>query len=286
MNMHTASATHETATTGAAGTGRAYGSEWLYAVDRDLSGEQNMARDEAMAIACGTDGVPRLRFYSWQPYTLSLGHNQSDAAIDRRTIASKGYGIVRRPTGGRAVFHAEELTYAVAMPSNGDGIHATYARITEAIMRGLEFLGARDLEFSRSQPDFREHYTLEESESCFSASALNELTWHGRKLLGSAQRRYGNVLLQHGSLLVGDAHLEIIDLLYPEHDASRRAALRSRLAERTATAGDLLNGNAPAFDSLADALHDGFAATFGATLRRTNDLTTTATSTHAAEHAA
>ncbi|MBS1914275.1 MAG: lipoate--protein ligase family protein [Bacteroidetes bacterium] len=282
--MHTAATTHKAAMAGA-GNERTYSGEWLYAVDHDLSGEQNMARDEAMAIACGRDGVPRLRFYSWQPYTLSLGHNQSDAAIDRRGIDSKGYGIVRRPTGGRAVFHAEELTYAVAMPSNGDGIHATYSRITEAVMRGLEILGAHDLEFSRSQPDFREHYTLEESESCFSASALNELTWHGRKLLGSAQRRYGGVLLQHGSLLVGDAHLEIIDLLYPEHDASRRGALKSRLAERTATVCDLLNGRVPAFDSLASALHDGFAATFGAALRRTDDLTTTTTSTHAAEHA-
>lgn len=238
---------------------------WLYSVEPNCGGEQNMRRDEEMAIACNADSLPRLRLYSWSPYTLSLGHNQREEPGLADRAQAGGYALVRRPTGGRAVFHAEEITYAVAMPSNGAGIHQTYALITEAIRRGLEALGARDLEFSRSQPDFREHYTREESESCFSASALNELTWHGRKLLGSAQRRYGAVLLQHGSLLVGDAHLGIIDLLYPERPAETRAALRSRLAERTATVAGIL-GHMPTFGQLADALVGGFADTFGATM--------------------
>lgn len=246
---------------------------WLYGIEPDRSGSENMRRDEAMAEACAIDGVPRLRLYSWQPYTLSLGHNQSDAGIDSGVLAARGYEIVRRPTGGRAVFHAEEITYAVAMPSGGAGIHETYARITDALRRGLETLGVRDLEFSRSQPDFREHYTLEESESCFSASALNELTWHGRKLVGSAQRRYGSILLQHGSLLLDDAHLEIIDLLYPGHEASRREALRKRLAERTATLRDLLDGELPRFTPIAEALRDGFAATFSIPMISASDIT-------------
>src|SRR3954471_22350946 len=97
-----------------------------------------MRRDEAMAEACGRDGIPRLRLYSWSPYTLSLGHNQSDEGIDESLLRDRGYGLVRRPTGGRAVFHAEEITYAVAMPSNGAGIHETYAKITGALSRGLE----------------------------------------------------------------------------------------------------------------------------------------------------
>lgn len=231
-----------------------------------------MRRDEAMARACDIDSIPRLRFYSWAPWTLSLGYNQSDEGISRELLQERGYGLVRRPTGGRAVFHAEELTYAVAMPSGGSGIHETYARINTALRRGLEMLGATDLEFSRTQPDFRAHYAMEESASCFSASALSELTWNGRKLLGSAQRRYGGTLLQHGSLLLGDAHLEIIDLLYPQAAESRRRDLRNRLAERTATLREPLQ-NLPSFNSLADALCLGFAEVFGAGIIRTADIT-------------
>jgi len=247
--------------------------QWLYSIEQGLDGARNMLRDEAMAHACEIDGIPRLRLYTWTPWTLSLGHNQSDAGIDRGRILEQGYDLVRRPTGGRAVFHAEELTYAVAMPSNGAGIHQTYARITGALSRGLELLGASELEFSRSQPDFREHYGNEESASCFSASALNELTWHGRKLLGSAQRRYGGVLLQHGSLLLGDAHLGIIDLLYPGADTSRRAALRGRLAERTATLGDILGGTIPPIATIAGEVRRGFAETFADEMRPADDIT-------------
>lgn len=231
-----------------------------------------MRRDEAMALACARDGVPRLRLYSWAPHTLSLGHNQNDTIGEAR-LRERGYGLVRRPTGGRAVFHADELTYGVAMPASGAGIHETYARITGALRLGLESLGATGLEFSRSQPDFREHYTMEESASCFSASALNELTWRGRKLIGSAQRRYGSVLLQHGSLLIGDAHLEIIDLLYPDAGEDRRAALRERLASRTATLREILPLPTPSFDAIAAALVEGFAATFAAAPVASDDIT-------------
>lgn len=245
---------------------------WLYAVDVGLTGDENMRRDVAMAEACALDGIPRLRLYSWQPWTLSLGYNQEEKGIDPEVIRRLGFDLVRRPTGGRAVFHAEELTYAVAMPSGGSGVHVTYAAITEGLRCGLERLGARGLEFSRSQPDFRRHYELDDSASCFSASALNELTWQGRKLLGSAQRRYGGVLLQHGSLLLGDAHLQIIDILHPDADSDRRAALRTRLAERTATLRDILGPELPNFTRVADALVGGFSETFSAPLEQTDHL--------------
>jgi lipoate-protein ligase A len=248
--------------------------QWLYSIEPDLDGDENMRRDEAMAQACERDGVPRLRLYTWSPWTLSLGHNQNDAGIEREVIVAQGIGLVRRPTGGRAVFHAEEITYGVAMPSAGAGIHQTYAKITGALRRGLELLGAGELEFSRSQPDFREHYESEDSASCFSASALNELTWRGRKILGSAQRRYGGVLLQHGSLLLGDAHLRIIDLLHPGASEERRAALRRRLAERTATLHDILHGTVPPLATIAEALGHGFAETFDAELIPAHDITT------------
>lgn len=214
-----------------------------------------------MAHASSSDGLSRLRLYSWNPWTLSIGHHQSDETIDRELLRSNGWGLVRRPTGGRAVFHAEEITYSVAMRGGGEGIHETYAMIVDAIRRGLESLGARDLEFSRSRPDFRRHYEQAESASCFSASALNELTWRGRKIVGSAQRRYEGALLQHGSILLGDAHLTAVDLLHPEFPPERRNELKRRLSERTTTLRQVLRGQLPSFQAIARALADAFRTT-------------------------
>ena len=251
---------------------------WLYSIEPELDGDANMRRDEAMAEACRIDSRPRLRLYSWRPWTLSLGHHQDDASIDRVGLERAGYGIVRRPTGGRAVFHAEELTYAVAMPASGDSVHDTYARISEALRRGLAHVGA-DVTFARSQPDFREHYAVDDSASCFSASALNELVWNGRKLVGSAQRRYAHVLLQHGSLLVGSAHLSIVDFLFPGADELQRDRMKRRLASRTATLFDILGADTPAFYELATAIVRGFAETFDASMLLESDLTRPLSST-------
>jgi lipoate-protein ligase A len=250
---------------------------WLYSIEPLIDGHENMRRDTAIAEACRIDGVPRLRLYSWSPWTLSLGHNQDDTPIDREALERRGYGLVRRPTGGRAVFHAEELTYAVAMPASGEGVHETYARISSALRWGLHSVGATGVAFERAQPDFRSHYEREDSASCFSASALNELAWNGRKLVGSAQRRYGSVLLQHGSLLMGAAHLEIVDFLFASATADRRQALKARLASRTATLAEILPASTPSFDALALAIVDGFAWTFGASMIATGDITATAT---------
>lgn len=246
---------------------------WLFSIEPRRSGDDNMRRDEAIAEACRVDGVPRLRLYSWLPWALSLGYNQDQSQVDRDALEVAGCELVRRPTGGRAVFHADELTYAVAMPASGEGVHETYARISEALRRGLANVGADGVEFARSQPDFRTHYEQADSASCFSASALNELSWHGRKLVGSAQRRYGAVLLQHGSLLIGPAHLRIVDFLFSAVTPERRAALKQRLASRTATLAEMLPDATPTFEVLARALVDGFASTFDAQLTETVEIT-------------
>lgn len=232
-----------------------------------------MHRDVAIAEACAADGIPRLRLYSWSPWALSLGHNQDESQVDRDALDRSGIALVRRPTGGRAVLHAEELTYAVAMPAPGASVHATYAAISHALRRGLEIAGARSIEFARAQPDFREHYGTDDSASCFSASALYELVWHGRKLVGSAQRRYGGVLLQHGSLLIGEAHLGIVDLLHAGLGDERREALKRRLASRTATLETILDGITPEFGRLAECVRDGFAEELAVSMNRADDIT-------------
>ncbi|MGE3799956.1 MAG: biotin/lipoate A/B protein ligase family protein [Candidatus Kapaibacterium sp.] len=233
---------------------------WLYGIEENQSGEENMKRDRMMAEACAADGIPRLRFYSWSPWTLSLGYNQKDERIDREALTAHGYELVRRPTGGRAVFHAEEITYGVAMLAGDRGVHETYAMISKGLNDGFGLLGATDIEFSRSSPDFREHYRDLDSDGCFSASALNELTWQGRKVVGSAQRRYGSVLLQHGSILLGPAHLDIVEFLgIPEE---RRQRMRTSLQEKTATLSDILSSPLPSFQEIAEALLKGFAQVF------------------------
>jgi len=237
---------------------RSISTELLVSIEPDCEGVDNMCRDVAMAHACIADGRARLRLYSWNPWALSLGYNQPDDNVNRALLDEHGWQLVRRPTGGRAVFHAEEITYAVAMRGNGRGIHQTYADIMDGIRAGLEWLGAGDLEFSRSRPDFRKHYELPESASCFSASALNELTWHDRKLVGSAQRRYDDVLLQHGSILLGDAHLAVVDLLHGGASRERRELLRGRLAERTTTLHNILGGDLPSFGVIAASLARAF----------------------------
>ncbi len=237
---------------------------WLCSIEPGLSGQENMARDRAIAEATAADGIPRLRFYSWTPWTLSLGYNQKDDRIDTEALEAAGYTLVRRPTGGRAVFHAEEITYGVAMPTGDEGVHATYARISGALRRGFELLGARGVEFSRSELDLREHYEGLDSEGCFSASALNELAVEGRKLVGSAQRRYGSTLLQHGSILLDDAHLQIVDFLSIAPEL--RDGMRRRLAGKTGTLREIIDGEVPPFEEMARHLAEGFAQEFGGTL--------------------
>ncbi|NTV67831.1 MAG: lipoate--protein ligase family protein [Chlorobaculum sp.] len=147
------------------------------------------------------------RFYAWSPSAVSLGRNQNPAEIDRERCRAEGVDVVVRPTGGRAVFHADELTYSffatTTLPNE-----VIYQMVHETIARALSRVGV-EAEFCRSQPDFRARYASAESIPCFTASARYELQIDGRKIVGSAQRRNGNVILQHGSLPLSDRHRQI-----------------------------------------------------------------------------
>ena len=147
------------------------------------------------------------RFYRWSPAAVSLGRNQNPEEIDREQCNADGVDVVVRPTGGRAVFHADELTYSffAATPLPNEVI---YRMVHETIARALSKIGVA-AEFCRSQPDFRARYASPESVSCFTASARYELQVDGRKIVGSAQRRQGNVILQHGSLPLSARHRQI-----------------------------------------------------------------------------
>jgi lipoate-protein ligase A len=161
-----------------------------------------MAVDEAMLDACarGEPGFPCLRFYTWEPPAISLGHHQDAArVVDDASLALHGIELVRRLTGGRAVLHASELTYSVV----GDGRNGTlagavmdvYRRISEAIAIGLQRLG---LPASLSTGDRAPGRTS--PEPCFARLGRGEIEVLGRKVVGSVQLQRGGCLLQHGSL--------------------------------------------------------------------------------------
>lgn len=154
-----------------------------------------MAIDEALLDDADRTGSRLLRLYRWDPPTLSLGRNQP-----LEGIAPDGIPVVRRPTGGQAVWHEHEVTYAVAAPISAFGsLRRAYQAIHERIAAGLRLLGA-DVSLATAcgpvGPSAR-------PVSCFAAPAGGEILARGRKLVGSAQVRRRRALLQHGSILLG-----------------------------------------------------------------------------------
>lgn len=180
------------------------------------SGRCNMELDMRLmqSLADGSfrrhfgEGSCLWRFYSWSPAAVSLGRNQDPAEIDVSKCRADGVDIVMRPTGGRAVFHADEFTYSFF----AETVHPNeviYRMVHETIARALEQSGVVP-DFCRSQPDFRKRYATAEAVPCFTASAKYELQVDGRKIVGSAQRRRGDAILQHGSMPLSSRHRDIV----------------------------------------------------------------------------
>jgi lipoate-protein ligase A len=162
-------------------------------------GAYNMAVDQALFENVQAGATPALRFYRWSPACLSLGRNQK-ATVDHRLLESNGVDIVRRPTGGLAVLHDCELTYAVAVPIGVLGSpRQTYEAINRALLEGLLDLG---LVSAMPARDDQTPQVFRTAGSCFAAPAPGEVIALGRKLIGSAQRCERRVILQHGSILV------------------------------------------------------------------------------------
>jgi lipoate-protein ligase A len=202
-------------------------------LDGGRPGAWNMARDAELLAAHRPQDDPVLRVYRWEPAAVTIGYNQDMADFDQVAITARGYDLVRRPTGGRAILHADELTYAVVgtSPSElfGDSLHSTYMRINKALLLFLKELG---LDADISDGESRENAR---GLVCFRSAGKHELKVGGRKLVGSAQRRAGGVFLQHGSILAGPRHLELPDLLggagAAAEDALELAAVTTDLSQ-------------------------------------------------------
>jgi len=159
-----------------------------------------MATDQTLLDLAEQSGEGFLRLYRWSPYCLSFGrHEPALRRYDRAEIEKQGIDVVRRPTGGRSVWHARELTYAVAAPIEWFGtLPETYRSLHRILARALRDLGV-DATLAAPAPARGVG-----SGACFAAAAGGEVLIGGRKLLGSAQLRQGTAFLQHGSLLLED----------------------------------------------------------------------------------
>lgn len=170
-------------------------------VDPPRSGALNMAIDDALLAGGGSDWTYTLRLYRWTRPTVSLGYAQRwREGFDPELARRRGVDLVRRRTGGRAVMHADELTYSIVGPAEhgplAGGIHATYRAVAKGLAAGLQEMGA-PVELVRAR---RRRIRPEEPGACFAVRSRYEIEADGRKLLGSAQRRASGRVLQHGSL--------------------------------------------------------------------------------------
>jgi len=238
--------------------------EWRLVVDGVADGATNMAVDEAIAEATvAGHAPPTLRFYGWQPPCLSLGRNQSFAEVDAARCAVHGYHIVRRPTGGRAILHTDELTYSVAGPADEPMLHGGVLEVYHRISAGL-LAGLRRLGIEAQETPVHSRTGADASAACFEVPSAHEITVDGRKLVGSAQCRRGGWVLQHGSLPLRGDVARIVDGLAFD-DEGKRETLRQALRRRAITVAQAL-GREVSLAEAAQALAEGFAAVLNLTL--------------------
>jgi lipoate-protein ligase A len=221
------------------------------------TGAENMAVDEAITMAIAEGLVPpTLRFYAWAPPCVSMGRNQKYAEVDAARCAERGYGIVRRPTGGRAILHTDELTYSlIASPEHplmAGLVLDSYLRLSAGLVAGLARLGIAAEPApgtNRPGPDV--------SAACFEVPSAYEIVAGTRKMLGSAQARRSRSVLQHGSLpLTGDL-TRVVDCLAFE-DEVQRETLRRSLQGHAATAEELA-GRPISYEEAEAAMIAGFS---------------------------
>ena len=181
---------------------------WLLLDSGALDGAEQMALDSGLMDRARQTGETVLRVYRWSRPTLSFGRHETVAGhFDRARLAAAGVDAVRRPTGGRVLFHSREVTYSVTAPvADDEPLRVSYARINALLVTALSALGAR------VEPAEKSLARRPGGAPCFAEPAAGELVFDGRKLVGSAQLRDRGALLQHGSILLGDDQPRILAL--------------------------------------------------------------------------
>ena len=184
------------------------------------------------------ESLPTLRLYSWQPPCLSLGHAQPFADVDVHRLEERGWDVVRRPTGGRAILHTDELTYSVIAPTDeprvAGSILESYNRLASALLQAVKSLGLP----VEIKEDLGKHLEMS-NPVCFEVPSAYEITVHAKKLIGSAQARRKEGVLQHGSLPLTGNLARITEALTFADESARQDAAQ-RLLARATTVGSIL----------------------------------------------
>jgi lipoate-protein ligase A len=247
---------------------------WRLIQSSPSNGAWNMAVDEAIldSVIAGISPAT-LRLYAWEPACLSLGYAQPINDVDREALEVGGFGLVRRPTGGRAILHGDELTYSVIGTENdpplAGGVLESYCNLSLALLEALRLLGipAQALEKPAAQMAVSNNLAVESSPArqaanqnpvCFEVPSNYEITSSGKKLIGSAQARRKHGVLQHGTLLLDGDLTRILQVLKFRDDAARERAA-SRLLERATTA-ESASGRIITWDEAAEAYIRAFAS--------------------------
>lgn len=233
-------------------------SKWRLILNPPQDGAWNMAVDEAiLEFAANHIVPPTLRLYDWQPYTLSLGHAQPVSDVHLEKLQKRKWGLVRRPTGGHAILHADELTYSICAPEDNDivqgGVLESYRKISRGLLEALEILGIH----ADSKPKDSSDRGKNTDPVCFHYPSDYEITYQNKKIIGSAQARKKGGVLQHGAIpLLGDI-TRITSVLSFSNDKNE-ADESNKLRNRAANLSNILQREVR-WDEFAEAMQSGFS---------------------------
>ena len=220
--------------------------QWRFIETPKLDPALNMAIDEAVLIVHSEGRVPpTIRFYTWQPATLSIGYFQkAREEINLHHVKARRLGFVRRITGGRAVLHDQELTYSVVVradhPLIPESVTESYRVISTGLLHGFLDLGL-DAYFAVPRTlEEQAALTKPRSSVCFDSSSWYELVVEGRKVAGSAQTRQRGVVLQHGSILL-DLDVELLFELFQFSHERLKERLKKQFVHKAVAINQLLD---------------------------------------------
>jgi lipoate-protein ligase A len=231
--------------------------DWRIIKSPALSGPENMAVDAAIleSVEAGTC-KPTLRLYRWSPPCLSLGFSQPAADVDLTRLKELEWDLVRRPTGGRAILHADELTYSIcglsSDPRLSGGVLASYKQLSQALALALLNLELPIQTQEKKHPDLDPNQPI-----CFEFPSNFEITVQNKKIIGSAQARKGSGVLQHGSLPLKGDITRITQVLIYENEGERKksaADMQKRAATVKSAAGREIS-----WDRAAEAFQEAFS---------------------------
>jgi lipoate-protein ligase A len=250
---------------------------WRFIDSQFQDSATNMAIDEAMLILHSQGKIPpTVRFYGWNPATLSIGYFQkAEKEIHLEAVQKYGLGFVRRPTGGRAVLHDQELTYSVIVseshPIVPQSVTEAYRVISMGLLHGFQNLGLEAYFSTPTTEKEREALKKPRSAVCFDAPSWYELVVEDRKVAGSAQTRQKGVILQHGSILMDIDQDMLFDVFrFPSDRIKER--LKSNFATK-AVAINQLRSSPASLEEVKVAFRKGFEQGFNIQLED-GELTT------------